>query len=406
MFGRGSWAVFGIKAETQQMFEAALASTSAQVVVHSQSAAVDSAKLQGTPTYGVNPFDKPRGDEAEVPVIGSTEDFRLGPQQFGLWFCLNEYEDVTDPKSKQEQQAYELSEKPFKFLKKDEKKQVEAAVKASAVASRKQFPVLIDFIGERVYAFTTNEEEIGLVRQFLEDLGCSTFHMGWNFGSYDWPQKFLKAVWETNKFRSAMQSRADDLRRFNADEVEKNDDKMLETIMSGFFSMSELETGQWAGLTTPSKIKLFPGTDASTESSVSSAFTIASQFEDTATITSSAVVIQHLDSYVNKKDEEKQKRTDLLTIDVNDKVNISDAGAAALRGFDLPQYKRDMKAHAKDRGSLGIRDYWFEWLIAMKNGIEIFADNVRETLKVDRNLGLVAYQYEQEENVPTAPELE
>jgi hypothetical protein len=313
---------------------------------------------------------------------------------------------VTDPKSKQEQQAYELSEKPFKFLKKDEKKQVEAAVKASAVASRKQFPVLIDFIGERVYAFTTNEEEIGLVRQFLEDLGCSTFHMGWNFGSYDWPQKFLKAVWETNKFRSAMQSRADDLRRFNADEVEKNDDKMLETIMSGFFSMSELETGQWAGLTTPSKIKLFPGTDASTESSVSSAFTIASQFEDTATITSSAVVIQHLDSYVNKKDEEKQKRTDLLTIDVNDKVNISDAGAAALRGFDLPQYKRDMKAHAKDRGSLGIRDYWFEWLIAMKNGIEIFADNVRETLKVDRNLGLVAYQYEQEENVPTAPELE
>src|SRR5271157_2942466 len=396
MFGRGSWAVFGVRAESQEMFEASLAATSGQVVVVSQSAAVEAAKLEGTPTCGINPYDKPRGDEADPPVMGSTENFRLGPQQFGLWFCINDYEDVTDPKSKQEQQAYELSTKPFKFLKKDEKKQVEAAVKASAVASRKQFPVLIDFVGERVYALTTNEEEIGLVRSLLEELGCVTFHMGWNFGSYDWPQKFLKAVWEGNKFRAAMQSRADDLRRFNADEVEKNEDKMLETIMSGFWSMAELETGQWAGLTTPAKIKLFPGTDASTESSVSSAFTIASQFEDTATITSASVVIQHLDSYVNKKDEEKQKRTDLLTIDINDKVNISDAGAAALRGFDVPQYKKDMKRHAKDRGTLGINDYWFEWLIAMKTAINFFVDNVTETLHIDKDLGLMAYQYEKD----------
>lgn len=399
MFGRGSWAIFGVRSQSQEMFEAGLAPTSGQVVVVSQSAAVEAAKLEGTPTCGINPYDKPRGDELDPPVMGTTENFRLGPQQFGLWFCINDYEDVTDPKSKQEQNAYELSTKPFKFLKKEEKQQVEAAVKASAVASRKQFPVLIDFVGERVYAFTTKEEEIGLVRELLESLGCVTFHMGWNFGGYDWPQKFLKEVWEGNKFSAAMQSRADDLRRFNADEVEKNEDKMIENIVSGFFSLAELETGQWAGLTTPAKIKLFPGTDASSESSVSSAFTIASQFEETATITSASVVIQHLDSYVNKKDEEKQKRTDLLTIDINDKVNISDAGAAALRGFDVPQYKRDMKRHAKDRGTLGINDYWFEWLIAMKTAINFFVDNVTETLHIDKDLGLMAYEYEKEQEV-------
>ena len=395
MFGRGAWAVFGVKAESQAMFEAGLAPSSGQVVVVSQSAAVEAAKLQGTPTCGINPFDKPRGDEADTPVIGNTEDFRLGPQQFGLWFCINDYEDVTDPKSKQEQQSYELATKPFKFLKKEEKLQVEAAVKASAVASRKQFPVLIDFVGERIYAFTTKDEEIGLVRQLLEDLGCVTFHMGWNFGSWDWPQQFIKAVWDSNKFRAQMQSRADDLRRFKKDEVEANEDKMLETIVDGYFSMAELETGQWAGLSTPAKIKLFPGTDASTEASVSAAFTIASQFEETAAIVSASCVIQHLDSYINKKDEEKQKRTDILTIDINDKVNLSDAGAAALRGFDLPQYKKDMKRHAKDRGQLGIRDYWFEWLIAMKNGIAFFVDNVTETLHIDKDLGLMAYEYEQ-----------
>ena len=247
MFGRGSWAIFGVRSQSQEMFEAGLAPTSGQVVVVSQSAAVEAAKLEGTPTCGINPYDKPRGDELDPPVMGTTENFRLGPQQFGLWFCINDYEDVTDPKSKQEQNTYELSTKPFKFLKKEEKQQVEAAVKASAVASRKQFPVLIDFVGERVYAFTTKEEEIGLVRELLESLGCVTFHMGWNFGGYDWPQKFLKEVWEGNKFSAAMQSRADDLRRFNADEVEKNEDKMIENIVSGFFSLAELETGQWAG---------------------------------------------------------------------------------------------------------------------------------------------------------------
>ena len=80
-------------------------------------------------------------------------------------------------------------------------------------------------------------------------------------------------------------------------------------------------------------------------------------------------------------------------------MNISDAGAAALRGFDVPQYKRDMKRHAKDRGTLGINDYWFEWLIAMKTAINFFVDNVTETLHIDKDLGLMAYEYEKEQEV-------
>jgi hypothetical protein len=177
--------------------------TPEQFFAISQREAVNLAKKDGVPTAGVNPFSHPRGDELDVPVqVSNAEDIRLGPQQFGFWFCINDYEDVTDPKSKQEQQAYELATKPFKFLKKEEKLQVEAAVKASAVMSRKQFPVLIDFVGERVYALTTTEEEIGLLREILEDkLELETFSMGWNFGSYDWPFKFLKEVWENNKFQ-------------------------------------------------------------------------------------------------------------------------------------------------------------------------------------------------------------
>ena len=53
-----------------------------------------------------------------------------------------------------------------------------------------------------------------------------------------------------------------------------------------------------------------------------------------------------------------------------------------------------MKRHAKDRGALGIRDYWFEWLLAMKEAAHIFGDNVTETLQIDKGLGLLPYEGE------------
>jgi hypothetical protein len=157
--------------------------------------------------------------------------------------------------------------------------------------------------------------------------------------------------------------------------------------------MSELETGQWAGLSTPAKIKLFTESAPSSEADVSTAFTLLNLVVS-AEVVSASVVFQRLDSKFTKKDEEKQYRTDLFTIDINDKVNITDAGCASLRGFDLPQYKKDMKRHGKDRGSLGIRDYWFEWLIAMKEAVLIFSDNVTETLQIDKNLGMLPYTEE------------
>ena len=298
---------------------------------------------------------------------------------------------MTHPKSKQEGIAYEQSSKPFKFLKKEEKALVEEQVAASAVVARKQFPVLIDFVGERVYAETTNVEEIGALRTLLEDLGVKTYNLAWQFGGFDWNAKFLNKIRDGNKFDKQMRDRADELRRFRPDEIEKLDDKMMENIVSNFFALAELETGQWAGLSVPAKIRLFAASEPSGETSVSTAFTLLNLVED-AQVASASVTFQSLDSTFNKKGEEKQYRMDLFTIDINDKVNISDAGSAALRGFDMPQYKKDMKRHGKDRGALTVQDYWIEWLVGMKTSVNIFIDNVTETLKLDKNLGLLAYE--------------
>ena len=78
MFGRGSWAVFGVKAASQAVFEASLAPSSSVPSV-SQATAILTTKAEEVPTYGINPYNKPRGDEEENPVQGVTEDYRLGP---------------------------------------------------------------------------------------------------------------------------------------------------------------------------------------------------------------------------------------------------------------------------------------------------------------------------------------
>lgn len=391
MFARGSWAIFGIKSDSESAFAERLS----KLDDVSQSLAAQKAKNDSVPTYGINPYEHPRFDETELELDVTSNEFKLGDHVYGFWYCLNGFEDVTDPKSKQEALAYEHFGKPFKFLKKEEKAHVDSLVAASAVASRKQFPVLIDFAEERVYAETTSAEEIGDLRRLLEATGATPYNLTWNFGSTDWPFQFLAKVNEANKYHKQMQDRAAELSRFRADEIEKLDDKMVESIVSGYFAMSELETGQWAGLSTPAKIRLFNTTDPSAESAVSTAFTLL-ELVGTASVAAAAVIFQNLDSKFNKKGEEKQCRTDLFTIDINDKINISDAGAAALRGFDLPQYKKDMKRLAKS-GEVPIKVYWFDWLVAMKNAIHFFADNVTETLKIDKKLGLKAYEAELEE---------
>ena len=255
------------------------------------------------------------------------------------------------------------------------------------MASRAQFPVLIDTVGGRVYAFTSKADHIGVLQALLGMLGTEeeikVWALAWQFGGYDWTTKFLNVVQKANKFHADMATRAEELRRFRPDEVEKLPDKLLESIVGGYFAMTELDTGQWAGLSTPAKIRVFKCCEPSSETGVSTAFTLMG-LTDEAEVASAAVTFQHLDTKFNKKGEERQVRHDLFTIDINDNVNIQDAGCAALRGFDLPQFKKEMKRHGKDRGALTVKDYWVEWFVAMKVAVEMFVDNVTETLRLDK----------------------
>src|SRR5271157_1160376 len=188
MFGRGNWAVFGIKQST----EVAIVGSFDDFSEFSQEVAVAKAKKDKIPTFGINPFAYPRLDESNVEVSGS--DFKLSDHSYGFWLVTNGQKDVTHAASKREQIAYDDIGKPFKFLNKDEKKGVETAVKTTAVVERKQFPVLVDFANERVYVEATSEEDVLTAQTVLQQLGGETFSVAWQFGGYDWVSKFLNKV--------------------------------------------------------------------------------------------------------------------------------------------------------------------------------------------------------------------
>jgi uncharacterized protein with GYD domain len=305
---------------------------------------------------------------------------------------MNEYEDVTDAASKKEAIAYNDAGRPFKFLGKDEKKMVEQAVNASAVITRAQFPLLLDFANERAYAANTNADIINQVRALLGAMGIDVYSLAWQFGSYDWPSKFLNAVNENTKFVNEMAKRAEELHRFRADEVEKLEDKAMEKVVSTFFALAELETGQWAGLTTGARIRLNKVGDPVTVANPSTAFELLRLDGFEPEVATASVIFQHLDSKFNKKGEEKQYRNDLFTIDVNDNANLLDAGAGLLRGFDLPQFKKTIKASLKAQGRLEIGDFWKQWMTDMREASMMFVDNVTETLQLDKqNFGLLEF---------------
>jgi hypothetical protein len=429
LFGRGNWAVFGVKKSSHNKFRKALSDDTKRLEISQLGASIKARFLKQS-SVGINPFGVPRKDE-KLEINGTDsvlvqyfskpfgeremydswmavakEGFGFAPEfelpvaganpYYGFWLVVNAQKDVTDAASKKEQFAYDEMSRPFKFLNKDEKKAVETAVTMTAVVERRQFPVLVDFENERVYAACATDEEVEVLVDILEYLDADTFALAWQFGSPDWVTKFINAVNDSTKFVDEMSARAEELTRFYKNEIEKLDDKMMENIVSTFYALSELDTGQWCGLTTPARIRLYAPADPVSAAGVSTAFSLLRLSEDSSVAASSAI-FQSLDSKIVKKtDTEKQFRKNLFTLDLNDNINLLDSGAALLRGFDLPGFKKEIKTAIKAQTSpLEISYYWTLWLTDMREAIEMFVDNVVETLGLDKKrFGLLPFAEE------------
>lgn len=377
MFGRSSWSVFGVDSDFSK-FNSNLESGLFREFL--QSSVMGKNKDVDTDSVGINPFSNPRLDEddgTDTDISG----FSLGNGAYAFWLVFNGQKDVTDPASKKEDLSYQHFGRPFRFLAKKEKEVVEEQVNSSAVMSRKQFPVIVDFQHGRVYAESTSKDDLLALRATLDELGAKTFSLCWSFGDAEWPSFFLNKIYNGTRYSAEMKSRADELAKFRPDEVEKLEDKEMEKIVSAFFAFTPLENEFVACLGCPSQVRIHKVSDPVGVTSPSVSFTLMEMTNDPELAGANLTIVQPVAK--KTKNGEKIVNKPVLSVDINPNVNNFDAGAALLRGFDMPEFRKHVKLAIKAQGGLQIKDFWAIWLTDMHDATLTIADSIINALALE-----------------------
>lgn len=422
MFGKSTWAVIGINPDSLVAFRAALAVPS---VMFECSQLVSSARSRygSVDSLGINPFKEPRMDEGrtqQMPVTTEQQEklyaqlqidtpealqvaidayagffgegeaaFRINDSLpwFGFWLCVNTQEDVSDINSIKEALAYDKLSCPYKFAGKTEKKVVDSEASGWAELWRSQCPVLLDFNLGRCYIGTSDQDNVMALRGLLTDLGVQTVSVTWKFEEGDWIAKFITTVagfrgdGTNNLFVDEIRKKAQDLK--SGVEAEIVQDPQLSRLLDKFYAVYDPGTGLQAALYPGASVTLYPTGGAVNVADPSDMINLMDSASGKAAITKSKLMIQEVVTR-DTKTGVKQYRNDMFTFDLDPNCNLSDCGAAQLRGFDVPGFKRALQRELR-KGSLPIAQYWSEWLRLMNEGVMVFSDTLASVLGVDRS---------------------
>jgi hypothetical protein len=141
----------------------------------------------------------------------------------------------------------------------------------------------------------------------------------------------------------------------------------------------------WLGISGPAQVRLHDASPPIGVKAPSSATTLLNMTND-AKIISGAITFQERVQTTTKKGGELTFRKDLLCMDVNDKINLTDVGAAMMRGFDLPAFRKDILREIKQTKQVPpLEQFWGSWLHEMSNAVRTLETTFRELLDVDGN---------------------
>jgi len=425
MFGRGNWAIVGLVKESLEAFKENLEDRALMIAV-SQLAASAVTRHSKVDALGINPFSGPRLDEQHAisldrgqelaryaaldqearsnttlpPEILDSEGYSLGVHQFelhstlpwyGLWTVANQWKDISDLASVKEQHSYAALDRPYKFLQATDKKSVDQEIRGTTAAVRKQFPVLLDFNEGRVYIENSGKKTIYMVTELLRQLGVEIVSVAWIYSQPNWPAEILNRLHAGTQYQNDFQKRADEATRFRPNEIEKLEDKEVESIVANFFSMTELPGELWAGISAPTQIRLHPTSPPIFVKAPTSATTLLGMTTD-AHLLSGSITFQERVSYRSKKGEARTFRKDALSLDINDQINLTDVGAAMLRGFDIPAFRKDIQREIRQTKQVpSIEQFWSTWLHQMSNAVRTIEASFREILELggDEKAGIL-----------------
>jgi hypothetical protein len=419
MFGRGTWAIVGLTKESVEAFRASLADR-AIMAGYSQMAASAVTRHFSSDALGINPYGAPRLDEEhpialehqeplaqyaitereegsdhtlpaavlDSPGYGFSEgQFQLDSALpwYGLWAVSNEWKDVSDLASIKEHRSYVSLERPYRFLQAIDKKSVDQETLGVTAAVRKQVPVLLDFNEGRVYIESSNKKLIYTIVVRLQQLGAEIVPVGWTYSQPNWAAEIINRLYDGTQYQADFVKRADEATRFKAKEIEKLDDRELEAIVANYFSMTQLGSELWVGISGPAQVRLHDTSPPIGVRAPTTATTLLNMTNDAQAL-SGAVTFQERVSFIGKDGGERTFRKDLLCVDVNDKMNLTDVGAAMLRGFDIPAFRKDIQREIRQTHQVpSIREFWRNWLHELSNAVRTMEAAFREVLDIGGN---------------------
>jgi hypothetical protein len=417
MFGRSSWAIFGLATESLEAFKTTLEDQQLMLAL-SQLAASAVTRQFSADSVGFNPFGAPRMDERNAAGVENQEElarfatadeearaaqklpaalldcdaYGYGLKQFqvhtllpwyGLWACSNEWKDVGDLASIKEQRSYALLDRPYRFLQAIDKKSVDQETLSVTAAVRKQVPVLLDFSEGRVYIESANKKVLHSITERLAHLGAKVTPVAWTYSLPNWPSAILNKLYDDSQCQTEFAKRADEATRFKASEIEKLEDRELESIVATYFSMTELPSELWAGISGPAQVRLHDAGPPIGVRAPTSATTLLNMTSE-ARIVSGTLTFQERISYTGKSGTERTFRKDMLRFALNDRINLTEAGAAMLRGFDVPSFRKDIQREIRKTKQVpSIDEFWGNWLHELSKGVRTIESSFREILNLD-----------------------
>ncbi|HWC99514.1 MAG TPA: hypothetical protein VG456_22295 [Candidatus Sulfopaludibacter sp.] len=321
---------------------------------------------------------------------------------YGLWAVSNEWKDVSDLASIKEQRSYSLLERPYRFLQAIDKKSVDQDTLGVTAAVRKQVPVLLDFNEGRVYIESSNKKLIYTIVVRLQQLGAEIVPVAWTYNQPNWTAEILNRLYANTQYQADFIKRADEATRFKAKEIEKLEDRELEAIVANYFSMTQLASDLWVGISGPSQVRLHDTSPPIGVKAPTTATTLLQMTNDAQAL-SGSITFQERISFTGKNGLERTFRKDLLCVEVSDRINLTDAGAAMLRGFDLPSMRKDIQREIRQTHVVpSIDEFWSGWLQELSNGVRTIEAAFREILDLDgeQEAGIMARKLPTAENVP------
>ena len=428
MFGRGNWAIVGLVKESLEAFSVNLGDP-VRMALASELAAAAVARLYGSDATGINPYNAPRLDEEqELTVEQQTElarhaiaeqedgavaalplEILEGPGYgrgveayqihgelpwFGLWAVTNEWKNASDMPSIKEGRSYVLLERPYKFLQPTDKRTVDDKTQNATAISRTQVPVLLDFNQGRIYIESTNKKQIHAIIVNLSRLGAEIVPVAWNYPVNNWTEAILNQLYENTQFRDEFAKRAEEAKRFKESEIEKLEDREMEMIVSKFFSMTELRSSIWVGISGPTRIRLHEATPPVAVRNPAMATTLLDLTSNAGIVTGS-LTFQECVTVTTKSGGERNIRRDMARFDLNERINLTEIGAAMLRGFDMPSHKKDVFREIRETRQVpAIPQFWGGWLHQLSMAVRTIEESFREVLELagDQPAGIVPMQ--------------